>query len=153
MSRKLSLPLIKLPHARGLDLPIYATTGAAGFDLPAAVAANAPLMLAPMQRRLVPTGLCFALPPGYEMQIRPRSGLSFRHGITVLNAPGTIDSDYRGEVKVLLVNLGQENFIISRGMRIAQALIAPILQAQFRLETKLDSTERGGGGFGSTGKY
>ncbi|KAA6405690.1 dUTP diphosphatase [Candidatus Tokpelaia sp.] len=153
MPRDLVLPLIKLPHAEGLDLPVYKTTGAAGFDLPAAVAANAPLMLAPMQRRLIPTGLCFALPKGYEMQIRPRSGLSFRHGITVLNAPGTIDSDYRGEVQVLLVNLGQENFTISRGMRIAQALIAPVLTAQFRLAAELDDTERGGSGFGSTGKY
>jgi len=150
-SPALTLPFIRLPHAEGLELPAYETAGAAGFDLRAALAEDAPLILAPMQRALIPTGLSFAIPTGCEMQIRPRSGLAFKHGITVLNSPGTIDSDYRGEVKALLINLGAENFTITRGMRIAQAIIAPVIQAQFQPQAELSETQRGAGGFGSTG--
>jgi len=152
MPQSLVLPFMKLPHAEGLELPAYETAEAAGFDLPAAIAADAPAILAPGQRRLIPTGLCFALPRGYEMQIRPRSGLSLKHGITVLNSPGTIDSDYRGEIQIILINLGQEDFAITRGMRIAQAVIAPVIQAKLRYAAALAPTQRGAGGFGSTGK-
>jgi len=152
MPHSLVLPFMKLPHAEGLELPAYETAEAAGFDLPAAIAADAPAILAPGQRRLIPTGLCFALPRGYEMQIRPRSGLSLKHGITVLNSPGTIDSDYRGEIQIILINLGQEDFTITRGMRIAQAVIAPVIQAELRYAAALTPTQRGAGGFGSTGK-
>lgn len=153
MPHSLTVPLIILPHAKDLELPLYETAEAAGFDMRAAIAADAPLQIAPMQRIAVPTGLCFALPQGYEMQIRPRSGLALEKGITVLNSPGTIDSDYRGEIKILLINFGQENFTIIRGMRIAQAVITPIAQAKLRVSTKLNGTKRGINGFGSTGRY
>src|SRR5262249_20077444 len=129
----------------------YETAGAAGMDLRAAVEADAPLTLAPGSRALVPTGFVFEIPAGYEGQVRPRSGLAFKHGITCLNTPGTIDSDYRGEVKVLLINLGEEPFEITRGMRIAQLVIAPAIQARIAEITQATATERGAGGFGSTG--
>jgi len=141
--------IVRLPHAEGLDLPRYQTTEAAGMDLLAAVAA--PLAIAPGKRALVPTGLVIELPEGHEGQVRPRSGLALKHGVTVLNAPGTIDADYRGEVQVLLVNFSTETFTVTRGMRIAQLVIAPFVQA--RLEERLEVTpsQRGAGGFGSTG--
>lgn len=137
----------RLPHAEGLELPAYATEGAAGMDLVAARAVT----LAPGARALVPTGLCVALPDAFEMQIRPRSGLALRHGVTVLNAPGTVDSDYRGEVGVILVNAGSESFAIARGDRIAQAVFAPVLRAEWESVVVLPETARGAGGFGSTG--
>ena len=140
-----------LPHGEGLALPAYATDLAAGCDLAAAVPADTPLTLAPGARALVPTGLALALQPGFEAQVRPRSGLALKHGITVLNAPGTIDADYRGEVQVLLVNLGQAPFTIDRGMRIAQMILAPVTRARFVATADLDATARAGGGFGSTG--
>jgi dUTP pyrophosphatase len=146
-----TLNLVRLPHGAGLDLPSYETAGAAGMDLRAAVTEGEPLVLAPGSRALVPTGFIFEIPAGYEAQIRPRSGLAFKHGITCLNTPGTIDSDYRGEVKVLLVNLGTADFVIERSMRIAQMVIAPVVQAQVREVTEAGATERGAGGFGSTG--
>jgi len=139
----------RLDHGHGLELPRYATDGAAGADLCAAV--DAPLILAPGARAAVPTGFVVELPPGWEGQVRPRSGLALRHGLTVTNAPGTIDSDYRGELKVLLVNLGAAPVEISRGDRIAQLVVAPVARAVFRETDALGATERGGGGFGSTG--
>ena len=147
------LDLIRLPHGDGIALPAYETTGAAGMDLRAAVPAGEPLVLAPGKRALVPTGFVFEIPAGYEGQVRPRSGLAFKHGITCLNTPGTIDSDYRGEVKVLLVNLGEEPFAIERGMRIAQLLVAPVVQAAVREVEAASETARGAGGFGSTGAH
>ena len=140
-----------LPHGEGLPLPHYASALAAGCDLAAAVPADAPLTLAPGDRALVPTGLAIALPPGFEAQVRPRSGLAFKHGVTVLNAPGTIDADYRGEVQVLLVNLGREPFAIERGMRIAQMVVAPVVTARFEVAADLEATVRAARGFGSTG--
>lgn len=145
----LDLDVKILPHGEGLPLPTYHSTEAAGADLCAAVQKE--LILEPGTFRLVPTGFAMALPEGHEAQIRPRSGLAFKHGVTVLNAPGTIDSDYRGEIKVLLINHGKEAFRITRGLRIAQMIIAPVIQARFQLVTELDGSERGSGGFGSTG--
>jgi dUTP pyrophosphatase len=145
------LGLLRLPHADGLDLPAYETAGAAGMDLRAALADDGPMTLVPGARALVPTGFVFEIPQGYEVQIRPRSGLAFKNGITCLNTPGTIDSDYRGEVKVLLVNLGTEDFVITRGMRIAQMVMAPVTQANVVEITEAGETARGAGGFGSTG--
>lgn len=138
-----------LAHFDGLDLPSYATGGAAGMDVQAAVQDDT--ILVPGQRMALPTGLAMAIPPGFEVQVRPRSGLALRHGLTVANAPGTIDSDYRGEVKVILVNLGQEDVAITRGMRIAQLVLAPVSRAALVMADRLDSTDRGSGGFGSTG--
>lgn len=146
-----NLNLIRLPNGEGLELPAYETKGAAGMDLRAAVEDGAPLTLAPGKRALVPTGFIFEIPEGYEAQIRPRSGLAFKNGITCLNSPGTIDSDYRGEVKVLLINLGEEPFEITRGMRIAQMIIAPVTQVRVAEITEISETTRGAGGFGSTG--
>lgn len=148
----LTLPFKLLDHGSGLPLPSYETTGAAGMDLRAALPDDGVLVLQPMAREMVPTGLTMALPEGYEAQIRPRSGLAAKHGVTVLNAPGTIDSDYRGEIKVLLVNLGKEPFQIRRGDRIAQMVIATVTQAHPFLADNLEKTERGSGGFGSTGR-
>ncbi len=145
------LNLVRLANGEGLDLPSYETSGAAGMDLRAAVDNGAPLVLAPGKRALVPTGFIFEVPEGFEAQIRPRSGLAFKNGITCLNTPGTIDSDYRGEVKVLLINLGEEPFEISRGMRIAQMVIAPVTQVRVAEITETSTTARGAGGFGSTG--
>jgi dUTP pyrophosphatase len=146
-----TLNLLRLAHGEGLELPAYESKGAAGMDLRAAVNDGAPMVLAPGKRALVPTGLIFEIPEGYEGQIRPRSGLAFKNGITCLNTPGTIDSDYRGEVKVLLINLGDDPFEISRGMRIAQMVIAPVTQARVAEITEASTTTRGAGGFGSTG--
>ncbi|MEQ1404013.1 dUTP diphosphatase [Neorhizobium sp. Rsf11] len=145
------LNLIRLPHGDGLDLPSYETAGAAGMDLRAAVGEGSPLAIAPSRRALVPTGFIFEIPDGFEAQVRPRSGLAFKHGITCLNTPGTIDSDYRGEVKVLLINLGDEDFVITRGMRIAQMVIAPVIQIRIEEIAEATETARGAGGFGSTG--
>ena len=143
------VPLKRLTNGADLALPQYETAGSAGADIRAAV--DAPLRLEPGQRALVPAGFAIALPAGYEAQVRPRSGLAVKNGITVLNAPGTIDSDYRGEVRVPLINLGDEAFTVERGMRIAQLVIAPVVQAGFNEVGDLDETERGAGGFGSTG--
>ncbi len=145
----LRVEVVRLPHGAGLDLPAYATEDAAGLDLRAAVAE--PVRLAPGARTLVPTGLTIALPPGHEAQIRPRSGLALRHGITVLNSPGTIDADYRGEVMVILANLGDEVFVVERGARIAQMVVAPVTRADLVEVASLDTTSRGAGGHGSTG--
>lgn len=143
------LPVRRLPHGADLPLPTYATAGAAGFDLLAAV--TEPHTLAPGKRALIPTGLAVAIPPGYEGQVRPRSGLAAKHGLTVLNAPGTIDADYRGEVQVILVNHGDLPFTVERGMRIAQFLLAPVTRADLTVVEDLEATARGAGGFGSTG--
>jgi len=143
--------VVRLPHGRGLDLPAYQSQGAAGLDLVAAVPARKPMRLAPGERGLVPTGLVVQLPSGFEAQVRPRSGLALRHGITVLNSPGTIDCDYRGEVKVLLVNLGQEPFTIGRGERIAQLVVQRVERARLVEASEVGTTARGAGGFGSTG--
>lgn len=143
----------RLPHGIGLPLPNYATTGAAGLDLVAAINGDAPLLLLPGARALVPTGIRIALPAGYEAQVRPRSGLALRHGLTVLNAPGTIDSDYRGEISVLLVNLGPDEVVLTRGTRIAQLVLARVARVVWQ-ESPIDpsDTERGAGGYGSTGE-
>jgi dUTP pyrophosphatase len=146
-----TLRILRLPHGEGLPLPAYQSAHAAGFDLVAAVPEDGGLVLDPSDRVLVPTGLVFELPQGYEAQIRPRSGLALKHGVTVLNSPGTIDSDYRGEVKVILINLGSERFLIQRGDRIAQAVIAPVTHVDIAAADALDPTARGDGGFGSTG--
>jgi dUTP pyrophosphatase len=139
----------RLPHGEGLPLPSYATAGAAGMDLLAAV--DAPVTIAPGQRMLIPTGLTIALPEGYELQVRPRSGLALRHGIVLPNSPGTIDEDYRGEVQVIMLNAGDAPFTVQRGMRIAQAVVAPVVRAAWREVEVLEATSRGSGGFGSTG--
>ncbi|MDC7786506.1 dUTP diphosphatase [Rhodoplanes sp. TEM] len=145
------LRVMRLPHGAGLPLPAYQSDAAAGLDLLAAVPADAPVTIAPGGRALVPTGLVLALPPGTEGQVRPRSGLAARHGVTVLNTPGTIDADYRGEVQVVLANFGDAAFAVTRGTRIAQLVIAPVLQVSVRESETLDETLRGAGGFGSTG--
>lgn len=147
--KKPILGLVRLPHGEGLKLPSYETEGSAGMDLAAAV--NSSLLIEPGERKLIPTGLIFEIPQGFEAQIRPRSGLAYKHGITCLNTPGTIDSDYRGEVSVLLINHGSEAFEIMRGMRIAQMIVAPIVQVQMEEKSLASETERGSGGFGSTG--
>lgn len=141
--------LMPLPHAAGLPLPSYATTQSAGMDLTAAIEED--FVLASGQRVLVPTGISIALPPGFEAQIRPRSGLALNHGVTVLNTPGTIDADYRGEIKVILINHGPEPFTVTRGMRIAQMVVARYTQILWKAAETLDQTGRGSGGFGSTG--
>ena len=144
----IDIALQRLEHGEGLPLPVYATAGAAGMD----VVAAEEVTLAPGQRHAVATGFSIAIPEGFEVQVRPRSGLALKHGITCLNTPGTIDSDYRGEVKVILANLGSEPFEIRRGERIAQLVPAPVLRAAFREVSSLDETSRGSGGFGSTGR-
>lgn len=141
-----------LPHFEGLDLPAYETIGAAGMDVRAALLVDEPLVLKPGERAMVPTGLSLAIPQGYEIQMRPRSGLAAKHGITCLNTPGTIDSDYRGEVKVILINHGAEPFTIARGERIGQMVLAPVTRLVWQEVDNLDETERGSGGFGSTGR-
>jgi dUTP pyrophosphatase len=146
------ISVVQLPHGQGLPLPAYETDGSAGMDLRAAVPDDAPMVLRPGDRVLAPTGLAMALPQGFEAQVRPRSGLAAKAGVTCLNTPGTIDSDYRGEVKVILINLGAEDFVIRRGERIAQMVIAPVVQAQWAPVAVLDETARGSGGFGSTGR-
>ncbi|GGB52251.1 deoxyuridine 5'-triphosphate nucleotidohydrolase [Tistrella bauzanensis] len=151
MTQPLSIAVTRLDHGRDLPLPRLETQAAAGLDLAAAVPEAAPLILAPGARALVPTGLAIALPEGFEAQIRPRSGLAFKHGVTVLNSPGTIDADYRGEVKVLLINHGDAAFTITRGMRIAQMVVAPVTAPLLAEVDALPATVRGAGGFGSTG--
>ncbi len=148
-----TIPLQILDHARDLPLPAYATPHSAGVDLLAAVGQGEEIVLRPMERALIPTGLAMALPEGFEAQIRPRSGLALKHGITCLNSPGTIDADYRGEIKVMLINLGGEPFVMTRGMRIAQMVVAPYVQVTFAPTDTLPPTERGTGGFGSTGLH
>ena len=148
---QITAQLMQLPHGKDLPLPSYETAEAAGMDLRAAVPEDTPLILKPGARELVPTGFAMAIPQGFEAQIRPRSGLALKHGIGLVNAPGTVDSDYRGEIKIILINLGNEDFEISRGMRIAQMIIAPVLQVAIKPVESLDDTARGAGGFGSTG--
>ena len=143
--------IVRLPHGADLPLPAYQSALAAGLDLVAAVPTDAPIQITSGARALIPTGVTIALPAGYEAQVRPRSGLALRHGVTVLNSPGTIDADYRGEIQIILVNLGSEPFVINRGMRIAQLVIAPISHVKLVESASLDSTERSVGGFGSTG--
>ncbi|GAK32202.1 deoxyuridine 5'-triphosphate nucleotidohydrolase [Iodidimonas nitroreducens] len=143
------IPIMRLPHAQGLDLPSYATKDSAGMDLLAAL--ESPKTLLPGQRALIPTGLAMALPVGFEAQIRPRSGLAIKHGITVLNAPGTIDADYRGEINIIIINHGDTAFTIERGQRIAQMVVAPVLQVKVVETQDIGETDRGKGGFGSTG--
>lgn len=150
--KKVTVSVCPLPHFEGLDLPAYETIGSAGMDVRAAVPDDEPMVLMPGARAMVPTGLSVAIPQGYEIQVRPRSGLAAKHGLTCLNTPGTIDSDYRGEIKVILVNLGQEAFTIQRGERIAQLVLAPVTQLAWEHVDSLDETARGAGGFGSTGR-
>ena len=147
----IKVTVARLPHGEGLPLPAYQTPGSAGLDLLAAIAPNAKLVIEPGARKLVPTGLRLELPLGFEGQVRPRSGLALKNGVTVLNSPGTIDSDYRGEVAVILINLGSEPFEITRGARIAQLVVAPVTQAVFVEAADLADSARGAGGFGSTG--
>lgn len=145
----LPVELVRLPHAEGLDLPHYASSGAAGMDLLAAI--DSDMIIRAGERALVPTGLKIGLPAGYELQIRPRSGLALKHGITLPNTPGTIDEDYRGEIGVIILNTGREDFVVTRGMRIAQAVLAPVIRLTWVEVCELDETARGTGGFGSTG--
>ncbi len=149
MSGSVAIRITREPGCDDLPLPAYETEHAAGMDLRAAV--REPLTLAPLERGFVPTGLRIALPPGYEAQIRPRSGLAVKHGITMLNTPGTIDADYRGEIKLIVINLGQEPYTIQRGDRVAQMIVAPVSRAEWQLVDSLDATDRGEGGFGHTG--
>ena len=152
MSAVIKVEIRQLPHAEGLALPAYQSADAAGLDLLAAVPEDRPMVLAPGKHALVPTGLSIALPSGFEAQVRPRSGLAAKHGVTVLNSPGTVDADYRGEINVILINHGDAPFPIRRGERIAQMVIAPVVQAQLVAVTSLSTTDRGSGGFGSTGR-
>jgi dUTP pyrophosphatase len=152
ISSTIAIDVQILPHGEGLPLPAYQTAHAAGLDLIAAVPESDPVVLDSGRHAMVPTGLCIALPEGYEAQVRPRSGLAARHGVTVLNAPGTVDADYRGEICVLLINHGEAPFTIRRGERIAQMVIAPVARATFTVAASLSSTARGSGGFGSTGR-
>lgn len=147
----ISIRVMTAPAFTGLPLPAYETDGSAGVDLRAAISATEPITLKPGERKLVPTGLSIALPNGFEAQVRPRSGLAIKHGITCLNSPGTIDADYRGEIQVILINLGQDPFVINRGDRIAQMVVAPVTQLDWQMVEVLDDTKRGKGGFGSTG--
>ncbi len=152
MSNPVKVEVLQLPNGKGLSLPAYQSALAAGLDLLAAVPEDAPVILAPGKYALIPTGLSMALPPGYEAQVRPRSGLAARHGVTVLNAPGTVDADYRGEIGVPLINHSDVPFTVRRGERIAQMVIAPVVQAELAPVTMLSPTARGSGGFGSTGR-
>ncbi len=145
----MKIKVVKLPHAKDLPLPFYATAHAVGMDLLSAVEEE--LLLKPMQRAFIPTGIAVEIPEGFELQIRPRSGLALKHGITVLNTPGTVDPDYRGEIKVILINLGEKDFVIRRGDRIAQAVLCPVVRFEWELVEELSPTQRGEGGFGSTG--
>lgn len=149
--KPLAVSFVQLPHAGGLLAPDYATAEAAGMDLSAAVPDGAPVTLQPGERAAIPTGIALAIPQGFEGQVRPRSGLALKHAVTVLNAPGTIDADYRGEVQVILVNFGTEPFTVTRGMRIAQLVFAPVVRAAMQEVSSLETTARGEGGFGSTG--
>ncbi|GBQ04949.1 dUTP diphosphatase [Saccharibacter floricola] len=149
MTHIVHVPLKRLPHAEGLDLPSYGTAGAAGVDFLAAV--TEPVVIPPGERALIPTGLCVALPSNYELQIRPRSGLALKHGLIVPNSPGTIDEDYRGEIRIIVMNAGRDAFTVERGMRIAQGVLAPVVRITWQECDSLDKTARGSGGFGSTG--
>lgn len=151
MTSPVDVPVAQLPHAADLPLPAYQSAGASGLDLLAAIPADSPVVIAPGAIAMIPTGISIALPAGLEGQVRPRSGLAAKHGLTVLNTPGTIDADYRGEIAVILINHGRESFPVTRGMRIAQLVIAPISFAQLKKVEKLPETTRGSGGFGSTG--
>ncbi|HEX9461818.1 MAG TPA: dUTP diphosphatase [Alphaproteobacteria bacterium] len=146
----LQVPITRLPHGAGLALPAYATAAAAGLDLLAAIAGDS--VISPGERALIPTGIAIALPEGYEAQVRPRSGLALKHGVTVLNSPGTIDADYRGEIGVILVNLGSDPFTVTRGLRVAQLVVGPIVRITWTEAASLPNSGRGGGGFGSTGR-
>ena len=150
--KNVTVSVCPLPHFEGLNLPAYETAGSAGMDVRAALPDDEPVVLAPGARAMVPTGLSVAIPEGYEIQVRPRSGLAAKHGLTCLNTPGTIDSDYRGEIKVILINLGAEPFTIARGERIAQLVLAPVTRLAWAETDSLDETSRGAGGFGSTGR-
>jgi dUTP pyrophosphatase len=152
LSAAIRIDLRQLPHGEGLPLPAYQSAHAAGLDLLAAVPEHEPMVLAPGKHAMVPTGLAIELPQGFEAQVRPRSGLAAKHGVTVLNSPGTIDADYRGEISVILINHGTEPFTIKRGERIAQMVIAAVVQAELTAVATLSATDRGGGGFGSTGR-
>ena len=149
---KVTVSVCPLPHFEGLDLPAYETIGSAGMDVRAAVSQEEPILLQAGERAMIPTGLSVAIPQGYEIQVRPRSGLAAKHGLTCLNTPGTIDSDYRGEIKGILINLGQDALTIQRGERIAQLVLAPVTQLAWIEVDALDETDRGAGGFGSTGR-
>lgn len=149
---QINIKLQALPHFEGLEIPKYESIGAAGLDIRAAIDADKPITLKPGERQLIPSGLKMEIPLGYEVQVRPRSGLAFKHGVTLVNTPGTIDSDYRGEVSTLMINLGQQDFIITRGERVAQWVIAPVVQTSFTMVDELSDTARGTGGYGSTGK-
>lgn len=151
MTTSIDVKVMQLPHGKGLELPAYESEHAAGMDLRAAIGEGDDIVLAPGERAMVPTGLAIALPVGFEAQVRPRSGLAAKQGVTVLNSPGTVDADYRGEVKVILINHGTEPVTITRGMRIAQMLFAPVTRGVFAVVDTLDETARGSGGFGSTG--
>ena len=151
MPSSVDVKIMRFPHSKDLDLPAYQSSQAAGMDLVAAVPHDAPVTLAQGARAMIETGIAIALPAGHEAQVRPRSGLAAKHGVTVANAPGTIDADYRGEVKVILINLGPEPFTVERGARIAQMVIQPVVQAVLHEVQSLDETERGSGGFGSSG--
>lgn len=151
MTAEVDVKVMRLPHAADLPLPVYQSALAAGLDLVAAVPADKPVTLAPGQRAMIPTGLAIALPAGTEAQVRPRSGLAAKNGISVLNTPGTVDADYRGEIQVILVNFGTESFRVDRGLRIAQLVIVPVLRAKLTEVKSLNETVRGAGGFGSTG--
>jgi len=151
MSNTVTIAVKQLPHGEGLPLPKYETSDSAGMDLYAALGGGETVTLGALERAMIPTGLAMALPSRYEAQVRPRSGLAAKNGVTVLNTPGTIDADYRGEVKVILVNLSNEPFTIERGMRIAQMIIAPVTQGEWEVVDELSETDRGAGGFGSTG--
>lgn len=150
-ANNITVRLRRLSHGADLNAPAYHSTQAAGLDLPAATSAEAPTVLKPGARALIPTGFAMELPDGYQAEVRPRSGLALKHGVTVLNSPGTVDADYRGEIKVLLINLGQEDFVITRGQRIAQLVIMPVAHAKIAITTQLAESSRGHGGFGSTG--
>jgi len=150
-SRSITIRVQRLPHGEGLPLPSYQSKHAVGLDVVAGVPEGAPVELAPDARALIPTGFALEIPVGYEAQVRPRSGLALKHGVTLLNSPGTIDADYRGELMVIIINHGNEAFLVSRGMRIAQLVIAPVAQVEIITADALGATERGGGGFGSTG--
>lgn len=152
MNMPITVAVKPLPHFEGLTMPAYETPGSAGLDIRAAVPQDGPVMLVPGMRDMIPTGLSVAIPDGYEIQMRPRSGLAAKHGITCLNSPGTIDSDYRGELKVILINHGSEPFVIRRGERIGQMVLAPVTRLEWALVETLPETERGSGGFGSTGR-
>lgn len=151
MTTSIDVKVMQLPHGKGLDLPAYESQHAAGMDLRAAIGEGDDIVLAPGERVMVPTGLAIALPVGFEAQVRARSGLAAKQGVTVLNSPGTVDADYRGEVKVILINHGAEPVTVTRGMRIAQMLFAPVTRGVFAVVDALDETARGSGGFGSTG--